>query len=108
VTLDIDFDTFVKLEKESKLAKETSKYPTVTLDYTIILNEKKYSDLKTCLDEFKSKLIKSCELLGVYENKYTIRYILGNDNRTLEQKDLQTFKERFISYIKENNFEIIE
>ncbi|MCI9281542.1 MAG: hypothetical protein HFI49_04760, partial [Bacilli bacterium] len=46
--------------------------------------------------------------LGVYENKYTIRYILGNDNRTLEQKDLQTFKERFISYIKENNFEIIE
>ena len=108
VTIDIDFDIFVKLEKESKLAKETSKYPTVTLDYTIILNEKKYSDLKTCLDEFKSKLIKSCELLGVYENKYTIRYILGNDNRTLEQKDLQTFKERFISYIKENNFEIIE
>lgn len=108
VTIDIDFDTFVKLEKECKLAKETSKYPTVTLDYTIILNEKKYSDLKTCLDEFKSKPIKSCELLGVYENKYTIRYILGNDNRTLEQKDLQTFKERFISYIKENNFEIIE
>lgn len=108
VTIDIDFDTFVKLEKECKLAKETSKYPTVTLDYTIILNEKKYSDLKTCLDEFKRKLIKSCELLGVYENKYTIRYILGNDNRTLEQKDLQTFKERFISYIKENNFEIIE
>jgi len=108
VTIDINFDLFIKLEKVTKLAKDVSKYPTVTLDYTIILNDKKYSDLKIVLDEFRSNLIKSCELLGVYENKYTIRYLLGNDNRTLEQKDLQTFKERFISHIKNNNFEIIE
>ena len=108
VTIDIDFDMFVTLEKEVKLAKETSKYPEVILDYTIILKDKKYSDLKLVLDDFKSNLIKSYELLGVYENKYTVRYILGNDNRTLEQKDLQAFKERFISHIKNNGFEIIE
>lgn len=108
VTIDIDFDMFVTLEKEVKLAKETSKYPTVSLDYTIILNDKKYSDLKLVLEQFRSNLIKSCELLGVYENKYSIRYIIGSDNKTLEQKDLQTFKERFIKHIKDNNFEIME
>lgn len=108
VTIDINFDLFVNLKKETRLAKEISKYPVVTLDYTIIANDQKYRDLKMVLEVFMSKLIKSCELLGVYENKYTIRYVLGNDNRTLEQKDLQTFKDRFISHIKNNNFEIIE
>lgn len=108
VTIDIDFDMFVTLEKEVKLAKETSKYPIVSLDYTIILNDKKYEDLKLVLEQFRSNLIKSCELLGVYENKYSIRYVIGSDNKTLEQKDLQTFKERFIKHIKDNNFEIIE
>lgn len=108
VTIEINFDLFVKLAKEIKLAKEVSKYPTVTLDYTIILNNKKYSDLKAVLDEFKSKLIKSCELLGVYENKYTIRYVLGSDNKTLEQKDLQTFKERILSHIKSHGLDIME
>lgn len=108
VCVDIDFDLFVKLEKVTKLANEVSKYPTVNLDYTIILNNQKYKDLKDVLDKFKSNLIKSYELLDIYENKYNIRYKLGSNNKTLEQKDLQTFKERFIAHIKDNNFDIME
>jgi len=108
VTIDINFDLFVELEKIKKLAHEVSKYPTVTLDYTIILNHQKYEDLKIVLDEFKSKLIKKYALFDVYENKYTIRYVLGSEHKTLEQKDLQTFQERFIKHIKEHGFEIME
>lgn len=108
VCIDIDFDVFVNINKDIKLAKELSKYPTVKVDYTIILNNKKYCDLKEVIDGFNSKIIKSWELLGVYENKYNIRYVLGSDNKTLEQKDLQTFKERFISHIKSHDFEIGE
>lgn len=108
VCIDIDFDVFVSINKDIKLAKELSKYPTVKIDYTIILNNKKYCDLKEVIDEFNSKIIKSWCLLGVYENKYSIRYVLGSDNKTLEQKDLQTFKERFINHIKSHDFEIIE
>lgn len=107
VTLDIDFDLYVTLNKEETLSKDVSKYPTVTLDYTININDKKYQDLKDVLDTFRSKLINKYELVGVYENKYTIRYVLGSDNKTLEQKDLQTFKDRFMDHIKNNNF-IIE
>ena len=40
------------------------------------------------------------------KNKYTIRYILGSNNKTLEQKDITTFKERFIKHLNENNLNI--
>ncbi len=106
VAIDIDFDLFAKLEKEEIIFKELSKYPSVTLDYTII-TDKNYADIKEMLEEFKSNLINKYELIDVYENKYTIRYTLGSNNKTLEQKDLQKFKDRFIEHIKNNNFEII-
>lgn len=108
VTVDIDFDKYVALKEEKMVAKEISKYPEVELDYTIILENKKYKDLKEVLDTFMSKLIRSYRLVEVYENKYLIRYTLGSDNKTLEQKELQTFKERFIKHIKDHGLNIIE
>lgn len=108
VMIDIDFDKFVNLKKEIKLAQEVSKYPVVNLDYTIIMNGKKYDLLDKVLNEFMSKLIINRELVDVYENKYTIRFVLGSNNKTLEQKDLQTFKERFIAHVRNSGFEIIE
>ena len=53
-------------------------------------------------------LIKHQQLVGTYENKYTIRYVVGSENKTLEAKDLQSFKERFIEYIKKHNLDILE
>lgn len=109
VCIDIDFDKYVEIEKEDILVKEISKYPKVELDYTVILNDDmKYVDLAKVLATFQSKLINSCSLVGIYENKYTIKYVLGSDTKTLEQKDLTTFKERFINHIKDNNLSIME
>ncbi len=106
VMLDIDFDKYVNINKEDKLAQEISKYPTVSLDYTIKLDKQKYQDLDNILKEFRSNLIKSYELKDVYQNKYTIRYILGSNNKTLEQKDLQSFKERLYEHLKQHNLEV--
>lgn len=109
VCIDIDFDKYAKLEKDIILEKVVSKYPSVELDYTIIMpTGKKYEDLKEVLKEFKSKLIERNELVSIYENKYTIKYVLGSPYKTLEQKDLQTFKERFIAHLKENGYSINE
>ena len=109
ITVDIDFDKFVSLEKLDKKEIVISKYPSVELDYTVILpNESKYVDLKEVLNEFHSNLINKVELMDIYENKYTIKYTLGSDHKTLEQKDLQTFKERFIKHIKDHGFNINE
>lgn len=107
VAVDIDFDLFVKLEKESKLAKDTSKYPTVTLDYTIVLNNKKYQDLENAIKDFKNNLIVNYELVGVYSNKYTVRYVLGSDMKTLEQKELQDFQNKFMEFVKTWGFDIL-
>ena len=91
------------------MAKDISKYPVVTLDYTVILNKgEKYNALKEVLENFKSNLIKKLELVSIYDNKYTIRYTVGSNTKTLEQTDLQKFKERFISHIKDNNLSIVE
>lgn len=109
VTIDIDFDKYVKLESVPKKEIAISKYPSVNLDYTIILPEgNKYDDLKAVLKEFKSNLIENYRLVDVYQNKYTIKYTLGSENKTLGPKDLNNFKDRFISHIKDNGLSIVE
>lgn len=109
VCIDIDFDKYVNIVPTEKLAVEVSKYPTVELDYTIILPiNAKYETLKEVLSKFKSNLIKSYSLISTYENKYTIRYTLGSNTKTLEQKDLSSFKDRFIEHIKNNDLAIVE
>lgn len=109
LSIEIDMDKFNNLLPKEILAKEISKFPVVSLDYTIILKPgEKYSSLVNVLDSFKSNLIQKQELIGTFENKYTIRYTLGSLTKTLETNDLQKFKERFINHIKENNLEIIE
>ncbi len=109
IAIEVDIDKYLELPKENIITKEVSKYPTVNLDYTIILNkDTKYIDLESILKEFKSNLILNYCLVGTYENKYTIRYTLGSQTKTLETKDLQTFKDRFIEHIKNNNLEIME
>ena len=53
ISIELDFDLWVKLNKETILEKEVSKYPTVNLDYTIILNNnQKYEDLDKVVSSF--------------------------------------------------------
>lgn len=109
VCVEIDFDKYVDLEKEVKTEKQISKYPSVELDYTVIMpNDTKYEVLSNVLKEFRSNLIDNYKLVSIYENKYTIKFTLVSYNKTLEQKDLQNFKERFISHIKDNGLSIVE
>lgn len=109
VCIDIDFDKYLTIDCEKILATSVSKYPTVELDYTVVLeNGKKYNDLNKALVDFRSNIIIGYKLVGVYENKYTVRYTLGSNHKTLEQKDIQNFKDRFMQHIKDNDLLIME
>lgn len=113
VTIDIDFDRFVELPYQDKLAKEVSKYPSVELDYTIIVGkEDKYKVLSEILAEFKSPIIQNVILVDHYEDdyekKFTIRYTVGSDDKTLDGKELNDFKEKFIEHIRKSGLEIVE
>ncbi len=110
---EINLDIFANLEKENILYTNVSKYPEVLLDYSIIMkNTDKYFKLKNILDNYKNLLIKSYKLIDKYnsesEIRYTIRYTLVSEDKTLDQKDLDTFKEDFISYLKSNDLEIVK
>lgn len=113
VTIDINFDKFVELKKAEKLSQEISKYPTVELDYTIIAGlEDKYKIIEEILAKFKSPIIQNIALIGTYqdeyEKKFTIRYTVGCNDKTLDGKELNDFKEKFMNHIKTNGLEIME
>ena len=113
-TLEIDFDEFISINKEVEMYKPISKYPTVTLDYTVIVEGKnaQYETLNNILKSFDDSLVNKYELIDTYttdtETKFTIRYIIGSDEKTLDNKELQSFKDEFIKYIKDNKLNIIE
>lgn len=113
VYANIDFEKFLILEKKVNTYETISKYPTVTLDYTIITpKEITYEKMKKILDEYLNSLSKGYEYLGVYETdtdkKYNIRYTVGSYERTLTSEDLEEFKNNFINHIRNNELEIVE
>ena len=112
VAIEIDFDEYVSLPVLETLYQEVSKYPMVTLDYTILTSkDMKYEDLLKILKPFYNKFVKEYKLVGTYEEekkmKYTMRYILGSEEKTLESKEIDKFKEKFMEHITKNGLEIL-
>ena len=57
-------------------------------------------------------MIFSYQLIDIYhdekEKKVTIRYTVGSEEKTLEGKELNDFKIKFMDHIRKNGFEIME
>ena len=112
VAIDIDFDMYVSLDPQEILYENVSKYPNVTLDYTILTNKEfTYEELLKVLKPFNNKYVKEYRLVGTYEDKevkkYTMRYVLGSEEKTLETKEIDKFKEKFMEHIEKNGLEIL-
>ena len=112
VAIDIDFDMYVSLDPQEILYENVSKYPNVTLDYTILTSKDfKYEELLKVLKPFNNKYVKEYRLVGTYKDKevkkYTMRYVLGSEEKTLETKEIDKFKEKFMEHIAKNGLEIL-
>ena len=112
VAIDIDFDMYVSLDPQEILYENVSKYPNVTLDYTILTSKDfKYEELLKVLKPFNNKYVKEYRLVGTYEDKevkkYTMRYVLSSEEKTLETKEIDKFKEKFMEHIEKNGLEIL-
>lgn len=112
ICADIDFDKFVLLGEKAYEYQEVSKYPTTTLDYTIITKRGTfYQKLDEVLEKFKSPIIIKRELIDIYlsddEKKVTVRFTVGSKEKTLDSEELEDFKRKFISYIEENDLSIL-
>jgi len=113
ICADIDFDKYVELENNLYLYQEVSKFPTTTLDYTIITQRGIfYQKLEEVLDKFISPIIIKRELRDIYldgdTKKVTIRYTVGSNEKTLTSEELEDFKNKFIEYLNNNDLNIIE
>lgn len=87
-----------------------SKYPSVSLDYTISLAyDDKYQHLEDVLSKYKSLLLKSYEIIDVYDNdeerKITIRVNISRDDGTLNTEEIRDFSDDLVSYLK-NHFKV--
>ena len=112
IYIDINFDDFEKLELNTHIYNEVSKYPITTLDYTIITPiDTTYEEFEKIINEYESDIIIKRELIDIFENeenkKITIRYNVGSFEKTLNSEELDNFKKEFINHIISNKLNIV-
>ena len=112
VTINIDFKLFDSIGVSKPLYKEISKYPTVELDYTIIASKTTlYTELEDVLNKIEDEYIVNHKLVDMFINedevKYTFRYYLVSEDRTLDSNDLDAFRDKVLKTIKDNNLKIV-
>lgn len=113
IVLDINFEQFSNLNRNLSLYEEVSKYPTTTLDYTLLIKRGiYYGEIDNILNEFTSPIIKDRELIDIYldeeTKKVTIRYTVGSVDKTLTSEELENFKNAFIKFLHTKDISIIE
>lgn len=113
VTIEIDFDKYETIPKQAITLKEVNKYQETTLDYTIITEKNcTYKDVETIVTSFKNEYIKSFKLIDIYEDienlKYSFRFIVGSDEKTLSSKELDNIQKTFKQHLANNNLKIVE
>lgn len=110
VIANINLDKLNVIEKVCHDYCKPSKYPSVSLDYTISLShDEKYQQLEDTLSKYQSILLKSYEIIDVYEKteerKITIRVNISRDDGTLKTEEIRDFSDNFVSYLK-NHFKV--
>ena len=110
VVANIELDKLNVIEKVCHEYCKPSKYPSVSLDYTISLTQnEKYQHLEDILSKYQSSLLKSYEIIDVYkkadERKITIRVIISRDDGTLKTEEIRGFSDNLVSYLK-NHFKV--
>ena len=113
VVLELDFALYTSLPVATPQVVGLSKYPSTTLDYTLLVERGSYyEELERILNGFTSPIIMSRELIDIYldgeTKKVTIRYVVGSPEKTLTGEELNDFKKAFIKYLQTNAINIIE
>ena len=90
---------------------EISKYPTTTIDYTIITEKDvPYVKIEEMLNKYSNNLLKKYYLYDIYTDevkKTTVRFEIGLNDRTLTREDIQDVQEGILKHIQENGFNVV-
>ena len=90
----------MKLNKKINISfREIPKYPTVSRDLALHIDENiKFSDIEQIAYNTEKKYLKEISLFDVYEGKnlekgkksYAVNFVLQDDNKTLNDKQIES------------------
>lgn len=90
--------------------KKVSKFPAVKRDLALLIDKEiSYSELVESVKKLKIKLLQSVQLFDVYEGdklpdgkkSYAMSFILQDENKTLEDKEIDKIMQKLIHNFKE-------
>lgn len=97
---------FVELKKNDVVFNELPKYPEVRRDLALLLDKPvQFNQLRDLAFRAERKLLQSVDLFDVYEGKgvpegkksYAISYILRDDEKTLNDKQIEKIMQKLVS-----------
>jgi phenylalanyl-tRNA synthetase beta chain len=97
---------FVELKNNKVLFAELPKYPEVRRDLALLLDKSvQFNQLRDLAYRSERKLLQSVDLFDVYEGKgvpegkksYAVSYILRDDEKTLNDKQIEKIMQKFVS-----------
>lgn len=107
---DLNWNAFMKLIRKNKVEfTEISKYPAVSRDLALLLDETiEFRQIEEIARQTEKKLLKSVELFDVYEGKnlpagkksYAVNFILQDETKTLNDKQIDAIMQKLIQNLK--------
>ncbi len=97
------------VRKNEVLYSEISKYPAVSRDLALLVDEKvEFADIEQIARQTEKKLLKSVELFDVYEGKnlpegkksYAVNFILQDETKTLNDKQIEAIMSKLTKNLK--------
>ncbi len=107
---DLNWTAILKATRKNKVQyAEISKYPAVSRDLALLIDKNvEFSQIVEIAKASEKKLLKSVELFDVYEGKnlpagkksYAVNFILQDEQRTLQDKQIEAIMNKLISNLK--------
>ena len=107
---EMSWTALMKVVRKNKvLYSEISKYPAVSRDLALLLdNSVEFAEIENIARQTEKKLLKKVELFDVYEGKnlpegkksYAVNFILQDETKTLNDKQIDAIMSKLITNLK--------
>ena len=108
---DINWNNIMRaIKKNETLYHDISKFPSVSRDLALLIDKSvEFEQIEQIARQTEKKLLKSVELLDVYESKnlpegkksYAVNFILQDETKTLNDKQIEAIMTKLINNLKQ-------
>ena len=108
--LELNLEKILVYLRKNLKAKEIGKFPEVTRDISMYVSKDiKYKDIESSIIKANKKLIEEVKLFDIYENEsdkerksIAVRITFRDNNKTLEENEINTAMEKVIKNLENN------